>query len=115
VDVDHRLFLLERDVGDVLAVGRPGGRDDRLGRLQDRLLAEAVGVGDLQLVGVAASPRTISVENTPFSPVSRRRNGDAVPVVRSIARHRSVTSRGAPFDRVVTRKRAEFSSPSHHR
>ena len=52
--VDDGLFLLERHVGQALAVRRPGGRDDRFARTQRRCGIHAVGVGHLQLeVGTA--------------------------------------------------------------
>ncbi len=51
---DHRLLLVERDVGEAAAVRRPRRRHDRLVGGEHRLRIEAVGIGDLQLVAPPA-------------------------------------------------------------
>ena len=52
--VDDGLLLLERHIGQTLAVRRPGGRDDRFARTQRRCGIHAICVGHLQLeVGAA--------------------------------------------------------------
>src|SRR5205085_5237993 len=50
LDVDDGLAVLERDIGDAGAIGRPRGREPRLVRRYDRLRVVAVGVGDEKLV-----------------------------------------------------------------
>jgi hypothetical protein len=52
--IDHRLFRLEGNIGQLGAVGRPGRRDDRLARGQCGLVVGAVGIGDLQFVAAGA-------------------------------------------------------------
>ena len=51
---DDRLLVLEGNIGEPGAVGRPRRRDDRLARDQRRLRILAVGVGDVQLVAAGA-------------------------------------------------------------
>ena len=48
MDIDHRLLLLEGNVGQAAAIRRPDRRNDRLGRTQRRHGALPVGIGDLQ-------------------------------------------------------------------
>jgi hypothetical protein len=50
VNVDHRLLVLEGNVRQAAAVGRPRRRDDRFPRDQRHLRILAVGIGDVQLV-----------------------------------------------------------------
>jgi hypothetical protein len=48
MNVDDRLLLLERNIGQLAAIRRPDRRNDRLGRGQRGRRALPVGIGDLQ-------------------------------------------------------------------